>query len=187
MREETFKPIPGFPGYFAGNLGTIKRGDTVFQGTASKKGHIRHGVVNSEGVRKSTHANRLVALAWLPPPQAGKTEAAHVNGFPGDNRAENIIWATPKENNSHKYAHGTARVDDKHPSAKLTHEKVAEIRSLLREDRISDNAIGRLFGVDGQTVRDIKYGRTWFDKKPKIIAAKEALKAALADGKAAPS
>lgn len=48
----------------------------------------------------------------------------------------------------------------KHPSAKLTDEKVREIRNSLA-DGDSERSVAKEFGVSRRTISDIKMSRTW--------------------------
>ncbi len=55
-------------------------------------------------------------------------EVAHNDGNKGNNRASNLRWATRSDNHMDKVAHGTMLRGEKHSMAKLTEEKVLEIR-----------------------------------------------------------
>jgi hypothetical protein len=71
---------------------------------------------------KSYRAHRLVLLAFAGEPPPG-TVCCHLNGVRHDNRLENLIWGTHRENCLHKIAHGTLRGAHKgeaHHNAKLT-------------------------------------------------------------------
>jgi hypothetical protein len=52
----------------------------------------------------------LVLLTFAGPKPAPHYQAAHLNGRRQDNRFSNLLWATPKENDSHKDMHNTRRV-----------------------------------------------------------------------------
>lgn len=113
---EKWKPIPGYEGiYEASNLGRIRTapGKT----TESARHGTRHWSVRvlktkrqsppkrtDERVTlwkdKTPHSHlvsRLVASAWLRPPQ-GKETVNHINGNYHDNRPENLEWVSLAEN-----------------------------------------------------------------------------------------
>jgi hypothetical protein len=52
------------------------------------------------GVAVTHSVHRLVALAFTPP-AAGREHVNHINGSRTDNRAANLEWVTPTENNRH--------------------------------------------------------------------------------------
>jgi hypothetical protein len=73
----------------------------------------------------------------------------HRNGDPGDDRPENLeVLSQVTHNRTH--------------NAKLTRSQVGEIKSLLRGGW-SGEAIGRAYGVSGQTIHRIRHGVTWKD------------------------
>lgn len=49
------------------------------------------------------------------------------------------------------------------PLTKLNIEKVKIIRSLLKEDKIKQGEIGKMFGVSGVAISNIKTKRRWVD------------------------
>ena len=51
--------------------------------------------------------NHLMAEAFIGPRPTPSHEAAHLDGRKDHNVRENIVWATPKVNSSHKSNHGT--------------------------------------------------------------------------------
>jgi len=53
---------------------------------------------------------------------------AHNNGVPDDNRAENLRWATRKENHADIQKHGTHIKGERNGRAKLTEEMVIAAR-----------------------------------------------------------
>lgn len=60
-----------------------------------KYGYIYY-VISINGKRSTHKAHRLVAVAFIPNPE-NKPTVDHKNGIRADNRVENLIWATVRE------------------------------------------------------------------------------------------
>lgn len=58
-------------------------------------------------LRKQVH---ILVLEAFGPPKPEGTQVAHLNGVRTDNRLENLMWATPKENTAHRWEHGTMQI-----------------------------------------------------------------------------
>lgn len=77
------------------------------KGTVNRDGYIKvHLKIN--GVRRHTTLHRLILRAFSGPCPAGM-EGCHNNGNPSDNRACNLRWDTPSENQQDALRHGTRR------------------------------------------------------------------------------
>jgi hypothetical protein len=88
----------------------------------------RHGYRIVKVSKHEEHkVHRLVLFAFVGPCPVGH-EARHLNGNPSDNRLENLVWGTAKENNADQYRHGTRVASQRHPIAKLDSDQVAEVR-----------------------------------------------------------
>jgi hypothetical protein len=154
-----FKPIPSHPGYFAGDDGSILgKSGRLLTPWVDPKGYAFVAIQGEagKGLRRSVH--RLVCEAFHGVAPAGK-EVAHSDGNPGNNVPANLSWKTRAENHADKRAHGTHRQGERIPWAKLTAEKVHEIRPLLAE--MTDSAISRRYGVTPAAITHIRSGRNW--------------------------
>lgn len=96
--SEQWKDIEGHPGYEVSSLGRIRRGATILRPWAAKNtGYLQ---VDLAGCRRSVH--RLVAFAFCPGKRPGLI-VNHRNGARSDDRASNLEWVTPSENQRHSY------------------------------------------------------------------------------------
>lgn len=108
MNLEEFRDIPGFPGYLAGNMGTILSGRgarKVLIGGKNKKGY-RHVALSREGKRYTIDVHRLVLITFVGPAPDGM-EACHNDGNNQNNTVGNLRWDTQEANYMDKVKHGT--------------------------------------------------------------------------------
>lgn len=169
-----YRPIEGFPGYRAGNDGTVwsckKRGGpkqwflsdewTLLNWRVEKNGYARVWLraTGCEKSRKvSVHSIVLIAFAG---PRPDGMEARHMDGNPLNNHASNLQWATPKENHFDKYRHGTVQQGERNGKSKLNADSVRQIR-LLREQGFTFKEIAANFGITDVCVMHVLQGKTW--------------------------
>ncbi len=159
-QEELWKNIDGFPGYQVssfGNVRSCRRGEW----------HIMKQVTRMDGYRTvrfclarkiyTRPIHRLVAVAFYGPPQP-RQEVLHEDDNPANNRLENLRWGTHAENMAQMSAKGRASLSE--CFAKLTREKVADIRSMLAAGNTL-RKVAATFGVCHGTISNIKQGRKW--------------------------
>lgn len=91
--------IPGYEGlYLATKSGRIFSLRTQsFIKPHLHKGYLRVSLYDRLGRRKNYDVHRLVAMAWVPNP-AGLPVVHHKDGNKLNNRADNLEWATVREN-----------------------------------------------------------------------------------------
>jgi len=137
----------------------LKRG-TILRGDMRRGYHcilLRNKAVKK---RKQKHASihHLVARAFIGPRPRGLM-VCHWDGFRMNNRASNLIYGTRLENEAHKEVHGTRPKGERHWKAKLTQEKVAEIRAIGRSEPL--RIIGQRYGLNVAHVSRILLGKSW--------------------------
>lgn len=133
MRDEEWRPIPGFIGYYeASSLGRIrslprrgKKRNRVYGGQIRKPviaGNGYYGVrLSVHNVKRTYMVHELVCAAFHgAKPSPGRTcEVRHLDGNPLNCRADNLCWGTHSENELDKVRHGTHRWS-KMPTKPLT-------------------------------------------------------------------
>jgi hypothetical protein len=104
--------IPGFEGrYIVCADGTVyslrvgKLAGRALKPWRAGRGYPMVGMVAADGSIVRRYIHRLVASAFVPA-APGKDHVNHRNGDKADNRAENLEWVSPAENNRHARASG---------------------------------------------------------------------------------
>jgi len=176
---EIWKPCPRHPGYEVsdhgrvrsvsreilgmrhGKMTTIRRAGVMLKQTKGAGGYPTVGPYGEMPVL--VHA--LVCEAFHGPRPDGH-QVAHGDGSRDNNRADNLRWATPSENNLDKWRHGTLQDQrgERAPKAKLKNEQVLEIKSLLGVQSLS--SLARRFGVNPTSIHNIKSGKHWSHIQP---------------------
>lgn len=100
-------------------------------------------------------AHQLICEAFHGPRPSSRHHAAHINGISTDNRASNLMWATPKENEHHKKLHDTRLSREKNHQAKLNERMVAAIKYIKRKHGFSCAELGRCFDVSYQVIQRV--------------------------------
>jgi hypothetical protein len=129
------RPIPNFSGYFVtpdGAPWTIEAGQaTPLKKQRQGKRNWQVTLWDDQGFFRSIKVSVLVLLTFVGPRPRGYM-AFHWRGTTGDDRLENLKWATPKEiqDGCRRRTKNIAR-GEKHSRAKLTDVQVADVRRRL--------------------------------------------------------
>lgn len=164
---EEWRPCPGFPDYEASSLGRVKRvtdsgswkAGRVLNPSVLHAGHHRVDLMR-DGRPVHARVNRLVCEAFHGPAPTLKHHAAHGDGNPGNDRADNLRWATCKQNHADRDLHGRTARGARQGSAKLCDEAVRDIRARLTTGE-SKQEIADRYGVTRQTIGSIASGVGW--------------------------
>lgn len=114
--EETWKDIPGYPGYQASDHGRIRSVDKtevigsrwgrpvsrLRKGRVHRPGRVPRGYLTVSVNNETVLVHRLVLAAFRGSPSPGQ-EANHLNGHRADNRPDNLEWTTRSGNELHAY------------------------------------------------------------------------------------
>ena len=129
-------------------------------------GSLHHGyrcvTLKKLMVRKQIDVHILVARAFIPNPD-NLPEVNHKNAIRSDNRVENLEWVTRQGNTQHAMRMGLLRPahGEKHKDAKLTEEKVREIRELYKAKKYSQIELAKIYGVNRYSIGDIIHRSSW--------------------------
>jgi HNH endonuclease/NUMOD4 motif-containing protein/NUMOD1 domain-containing protein len=98
MSAESFRGIPGFPGYEVSDKGRVRnsaRNNTMMSVCKNGAGYM---VINlrKEGCRHNCYVHRLVMLTFVGPPPRG-TSVDHIDRDPSNNQLNNLKYATRGE------------------------------------------------------------------------------------------
>lgn len=167
---EEWRDIPGCPGYQASDLGRVrscrKKGYGLSKGLG--KWHIMtphdHSYQLSVGLRfnkrrRQVGVGRLVLEAFVGPCPEGM-ECCHNDGDRLNNHLENLRWDTHTANVEDSRKHGTMTRGEASPNAKLTDEKVKEIRSLHTRGYCMSDLVS-VYNVSRSTIQAVVEGRVW--------------------------
>lgn len=123
-----------------------------------KDGYLRVAL-SKDGRKKYFFVHRLVATEFCEKIN-GKEMVNHIDGIKNNNKASNLEWVTPRENDIHAWDNGLKQSlkGEKQPFAKLTELDVIKIRQMT-DEKISNMA--DYFGVNRATIYDVIKRRTW--------------------------
>lgn len=148
--DERWLPVDGFPRYFVSNFGRARGPLKILKPGVDSSGylHIRPCL---DGKCRTKLLSRLVCTAFHGTAPSPDHEAAHLDGDKTNNAASNLAWSTPKQNQAHKYHHGTVALGENSGKCKLSDAQVATIRA-RRVMGHPVKGIAREFGIWPQYV-----------------------------------
>lgn len=168
-KKEIWKPIPGYPGYEASNLGQIRSWKTsrgiahtprILTCGIDTNGYRRCGVVNQHGITKTKRVHILVMLAFMGQRPEGK-QVCHNDGNCLNNDLENLRYDTSAANHQDAVKHGTILYGEDHPLSKLSEQEILRIRNLYATGKITQAELGKRYGVTRPVIHYVITGKTW--------------------------
>lgn len=114
--EKATRPIPGYPGYEAGQDGSVWSVASNWRGYGRREltqepdqyGYLKVRIYRS-GRRVRKQAHLMVCLAWHGERPSPAHEVRHLDGSRTNNDASNLAWGTRSENALDRQAHGTCK------------------------------------------------------------------------------
>lgn len=136
----TSREIPGYPGYEANTAGDIHsfwgRGPSAYISAefyhkltpqTQANGYLKVFVRNTARKKMNLSVHRAVCITFRGIPFAPQAVASHLNGDNTDNRLENLIWETQKENLARREHHGTSDIGCKNSRASLNLDSLEQL------------------------------------------------------------
>lgn len=158
------KPYPRDPHYGVTRCGRVFRLTKPRSGrvcpyelvpNAGRRGYLTVAV---QGITTPVHL--LVARTFIPNPE-GLPEVAHNDGRRHHNHADNLRWATRKQNNDDRFEHGTVRRGDDHLQRKLAQCEVVDIRQRYASGGVLHRELAAEFGVSRECIGLICRHERW--------------------------
>lgn len=162
MTQEIWKPIKGFEGkYEVSNTGKVRYNQPkILKGCLNSAGYPVVTLQPSDKTKaKAVCIHSLVAEAFIGERPSG-LHVAHWNGDKTDNHANNLRYATPKENvGEDRRRHNRLPTGSKNYQSKFTEQTAARIKFL--EGVVSSGWLAKQFTVDKATIQRIWNGQNW--------------------------
>lgn len=164
--DEIWKDVPGFGNYEVSNFGRVRKKPQILKPWLNKQtGYLQVGL--GRGERSTVH--RLVCAAFHgPQPNEDQCQVAHGDGDRLNNRAENLRWASRRENGADAVRHGTSPLiqyrggqrGEKHPMARLSEIQIKEIRAKCPDGK-ARLAVAEEYGISRNHLWRILRGASW--------------------------
>lgn len=192
MSDEVWLPAPDFPTYEVSNLGNVRslayggkrnslrRFPRIKKQTLAKDGYLRVTLCrNSRSesqVIETWLVHRLVMCAFRPNEIATNLDVAHLDGNKTNNVLSNLVWATRKENESHKILHGTRAEGERNGQHKICGKCASAIRHLAGIGVVPQRELANAFGVSQSNVSAILLKKSWNNRCADALLAELAKK-----------
>ena len=102
------------------------------------------------------YVHRMVMEAFVGSCPRG-LEVSHLNGNNSDNRLVNLKYESKKDNHARKVQHQTDYNGERNPAAKLTKQKVKEIRASTE----TEITLAKIYGVSRAAIGRARRGDSW--------------------------
>ena len=169
LRVPLLRDIPEYPGYKAGDDGSIWSSHNNRWGIGTKWRELRQGSQNiygrtvvsikrQDGIIHSRYAHHLILEAFRGPRPPGY-EARHLNSNAGDNRLINLTWGSREENLADMRANGLKK-GIRHHNAVLTDSDIIAMRTRAASGE-SHTSIAKDFPVQRRQISRIVQGIRW--------------------------
>jgi hypothetical protein len=125
----------------------------------SNDGHV-HVNLCKNGKCKSRKVHQLVLETFVGS-RPENYDVRHLNGISDDNRLENLVYGTRKENGQDNIINGVSPRGTKNGKHKLVDQQIRDIRNKYKKGCYSHEQLGDLYGVSRRHIGDIINGVCW--------------------------
>ena len=173
MSEEEWQDLRGWDGkYQISNHGRLRSfgikfsrlcpGGYITVGCHEKSTGYNAVTLRRPGFIEKNRIHVLVATHFIIKPFSYKNLCVnHKDGNKKNNHVENLEWVTFRENSQHAVNTGLHNLKgENHPHAKLTRDKVIEMRK-LRKQGLTHQKIADMYGISRRQAGDVITGRNW--------------------------
>lgn len=184
---EIWKTIKDYPDYQISNFGRVKsfkkcRGsnERILKPRKGKYGYLNISLRKNNKLMTFT-IHRLVLMHFKPIDNPELFQCNHINGNKLNNNIDNLEWYTRSENAKHAYRIGLMSnpMIGKHHSKEtknkirekcignnssrhvLTEDEVREIKILLKEKKLLQKEIAKIYKISEITISNIKLNKRW--------------------------
>jgi hypothetical protein len=164
--EEVWRDVLGYEGkYRVSSEARVQnvRSGRILKGSPNAGGYVVVRLTAGRGRGRMYYLHRLVCAAFHGAPPTDEHVVNHLSGKKLDCRPGNLCWCTRAENNAHAAELGLHKgrsAGAKNPRAKLTDERVVEMRRLSGEG-VGYSTLAKRFGVTPATAYRAVVGQTW--------------------------
>ena len=167
---EEWKELPEYEDFDVSNFGRVRlarishlrkrmlKVGSLLKSHTDQDNYQRLGFV-WEKTRKDFYVHNLVLMTFVGPRPEG-CQGCHNDGNPQNNHISNLRWDTCRANKHDSILHGTWAKGTKIHLAKLTEGDIPKIYQ-LREEGLSQEAIGKIVGVNQTKISDVLNNKTW--------------------------
>lgn len=163
---EVWKPVAGYEGAYEissfGRFAATKNGERFIrkQNSATTYLSVSLKKMPGEKTQKSGYIHKMVAEAFIGKRPDGCV-IRHIDGDRYNNRADNLCYGTPEENNLDDIRNNTHRGVNNGNS--VLNEAAVRAIKLLIKHRVSQTEIAHSVGLTVSAIHAIKTGRNWGD------------------------
>lgn len=160
---EVWVNMLGYEGlYSISTFGNIKnKKGLVLTSKANKKGYFDINLSKC-GIKRTHKIHREVAINFISNP-FNLPEVNHIDGNKANNFKSNLEWTTSSGNQKHAFKIGlqVSQKGSKHGIAKLTEEKVLEIRKLYDGGGITQKQLSIYFNISFSIIHAVVRRKLW--------------------------